>query len=103
MTIRELIDELEYAAEVAGEYTEVRYASQPAWPFENSIDSVVALSSETREENARSEMRYSGMTEEEINQKLATEEIEATENVVYLEEGVQLGYLPGEAKEALGW
>jgi hypothetical protein len=63
MTIRELIDELEYAAEVAGEYVEVRYASQPAWPFENSITNVVALTRESREENARSEMSDGGMTE----------------------------------------
>jgi hypothetical protein len=30
-------------------------------------------------------------------------EIESTENVVYLEEGSQLGYLSGEAKAAIGW
>ena len=51
---------------------EVRFASQPSWPFEYSI----------------------------LNAVLAHVD---EEDVIYLEEGSQLGYLPREAKEELGW
>jgi hypothetical protein len=57
MTIKELIEELENYDEGA----EVRLATQPNYPFENSI--------------------------------LETEEIE---NIVYIKEGHQIGYYPGE-------
>ena len=69
MTVAELIQELEY---LDGDL-EVRFASQPNWPFEYSIRNVVVVGHE-----------YKQIT-------------------VYLEEGRQLGYLPGDAKEELGW
>lgn len=74
MTVRELIEELEY---LDGN-TEVRFASQPSWPFEYSIRSVVVAGIEDSQ----------------------TEEIT---DVVYLEEGRQIGYLPSEAKNELMW
>ena len=74
MTVQELIEELNMMNPDA----EVRFASQPSWPFENDIDSVVSVEVENRRTG------------------------EAVE-IVYLEEGLQLGYLPGEAKEELGW
>ena len=74
MTVRELIEELEH---LDGN-TEVRFASQPNWPFEYSIRSVVVAGIEDRQ----------------------TEEIT---DVVYLEEGRQIGYLPSEAKNELMW
>ena len=74
MTVQELIEELNMMNPDA----EVRFASQPSWPFENDIDSVVSVEVENRRTG------------------------EAVE-VVYLEEGRQIGYLPGEAKEELGW
>ena len=37
MTVQELIETLEDMKEQVGGDTEIRYASQPAWPFENSI------------------------------------------------------------------
>ena len=52
---------------------EVRLACQPRWAFEYSIASVVGVT------------------------------LDGDEEVVYLGEGSQLGYLPGEASEELGW
>lgn len=73
MTVGELINELKYMDEGAT----VRFASQPSWPFEYSINGVVQTTVKDREENEK--------------------------NMVYLEEGRQVGYLPSEAKEELGW
>ena len=72
MTVGELINELKYMDEGAT----VRFASQPSWPFEYSINGVV----QTIVDNRGNE-----------------------EDIVYLEEGRQVGYLPSEAKEELGW
>ena len=74
MTVADLIYELEQMNPEA----EVRFASQPSWPFENDIDSVVSV---------------------EVEDRRTGEAVE----VVYLEEGRQIGYLPGEAKDELGW
>ena len=68
MTVAELIEELKYMEQDA----EVRFASQPSWPFEYDI---------------------TGVVEVKVDE----------DDVVYLEEGRQLGYLPGEAKDELGW
>ena len=72
MTVRELIEELRLFDQDAP----VRFASQPAWPFEYSISGIVQTTVDDRGNK---------------------------EDVVYLEEGSQLGYLPSEAKEELGW
>lgn len=58
---------------------EVRFASQPNWPFEYSIDDVqvVDLNGEDGEEEPN--------------------------EVVYLTEGSQIGYLPGVVSRAIGW
>ena len=74
MTVRELIEELQFMNQDA----EVRFASQPNWPFEYDIDSIVSVEIENRR---------TGEDEE----------------VVYLEEGRQIGYLPQEAKSELNW
>ena len=74
MTVADLIAELEFM----NPDTEVRFASQPSWPFEYSIDDIVEVEVEKRN----------------------TDE---TETVVYLAEGRQLGYLPGAAKNELMW
>ena len=73
MTVRELIEELKYMDEDAT----VRFASQPSWPFEYSIYGVVQTTVKDNRDNE--------------------------EDIVYLEEGRQVGYLPSEAKEELGW
>lgn len=104
MTIRELIESLEEAKEALGEDVEVRYASQPSWPFENNIREVHILGKHERRELARERMRFEdGMSEEEIDENFDEEELENTEDVVYLEEGFQIGYLPDEAKNHIGW
>ena len=53
--------------------TEIRIASQPKWPFEYTIDDL-------------REVR-----------------LEEGEEVAYIVEGTQIGYLPEEASEELGW
>ena len=73
MTVRELIEELRLVDQDA----KVRFASQPSWPFEYSIYGVIQTTVRDREDN-------------EID-------------MVYLEEGRQVGYLPKEAKDELGW
>ena len=71
MTVAELIQELEYMDPNA----EVRFASQPNWPFEYDIQSITP----------------------EVSTKTSIDP------VVYLEEGRQIGYLPEETKDELGW
>ncbi len=83
MNIAELINELEDMRDVVGDDAEVRYASQPSWPFEYSISNIITMTNEMREEHDRAELQG--------------------ENVVYLAEGSQLGYLPEDAKNELGW
>ena len=73
MTVEELIEELKYMDKDAT----VRFASQPSWPFEYSIYGVVQTTVRDNKDNER--------------------------DMVYLEEGRQVGYLPAEAKEELGW
>ena len=73
MTVRELIEELRLMDQDA----KVRFASQPSWPFEYSIYGVVQTTVKDSRDN-------------EID-------------MVYLEEGRQVGYLPSEAKDELGW
>ena len=77
MTVEELIEELRLFDQEA----EVRFASQPSWPFEYSISGVVQAQV--------IKMTHKGHGTEQ--------------DVVYLEEGKQIGYLPTEAKEELGW
>ena len=79
MTVRELIEELKLVDQDAT----VRFASQPSWPFEYSIYGVVQT------------------TVNKPGEYTAFED--GHEDVVYLEEGRQIGYLPSEAKEQLGW
>jgi hypothetical protein len=66
------VEELMYELEGLDPNSEVRFASQPSWPFEYNIAGIVSV------------------------------EVDG-EEVVYLEEGRQLGYLPGEVKDELGW
>ena len=58
--------------------TEVRFASQPNYPFEYDIDNVVVVEVENKR---------TGDSEESV----------------YLEEGRQIGYLPGDVSRELGW
>jgi len=74
MIVRELIEELEGMNPEA----EVRFASQPSWPFEYSISGVVEIA--TGDEHDRTDT-----------------------DTVYFIEGNQIGYLPEEVKEEIGW
>ena len=103
MTIGELIERLEEAKDAVGEDVEVRYASQPSWPFENNIREVHILGKHERRELAVEAMREDGMDEDEIEENIDEDELDNTEDVVYLEEGFQIGYLPDEAKDHIGW
>lgn len=68
------VQELIEALEGLHPGTEVRIASQPNWPFEYSVEAVAVV--ETGENG---------------------------EEVVYLAEGSQIGYLPGAVKDEIGW
>ena len=95
MTIQELIETLEEIKEGVDENAEVRFASQPSWPFEYSIRGVHALNKDERRALAYENGDY--------HDGFDDEELEEQDDVVYLEEGCQLGYLPGEAKQLLNW
>lgn len=72
MRLSELIEQLvDIQDRLQGEDPEVRLAMQPQWAFEYSICSVTCLEDSEGEEAP----------------------------VVYLSEGVQLGYLPGAAQD----
>jgi len=82
MTLSELIDLLKDIQDrFPDEDPEVRLAMQPAWAFEYSIHSLTCLEDSEGEEEGEGE----GEGEDAP--------------VVYLSEGVQLGYLPAAVKD----
>ena len=74
MRVEELIELLEGCNPEA----EVRFASQPSWPFEYSIETAIEVD-------------------------LDGNDTGIPKDVVYLEEGIQIGYLPELAKFKLSW
>ena len=111
MNITDLIQTLEEIAD-GSPNAEVRFASQPNWPFEYSIREVVPWNKDTMidteveniqqslEDDGQEPMSYKDM------RALAERNLEdegKLEDVVYLEEGSQLGYLPEGPKMAIGW
>ena len=73
--LKEIVDDMiDQVGEEEAWDVEVKYASQPNWPFENSIADTMVFDLE--QENP---------------------------DVVYLAEKRQLGYLPGIIKNELGW
>ena len=80
MKIQDLIDALEEQKRIYGEQTEVRFAQQPSWPLEYSIDETVVAFEPSEDDNR-----------------------ETGEPIVYLAEADQIGYLPGAVSEELGW
>jgi hypothetical protein len=79
MRVSELMELLQDLPEDA----EVRLAQQPNWPFEYSIGTVAAIGPDDFDED--------------------DEDDAPPEVVVYIGEGMQLGYLPGIARNAVGW
>ena len=77
MTAKELIEEMEWAIEQNKGDVEVRFASQPKWPFEYSIDTAVTI----------------GIKADDGEE----------DKVVYLSEGTQLAYLNEDARRELNW
>jgi len=78
MRLRDLIDELEDLAEQWGDDSDVRLAIQPRYPFEHTIEQVVASCD-------------------------GDDDGPTGPTVIYIAEGSQRGYLPGHASNALGW
>ena len=81
-----IVEELLELLEEFNPEAEVRIAHQPSWPFEYEIVDVVPNGDEIADvliddDNARHFLNP----------------------VVYLVEGAQLGYLPHEARVAVGW
>lgn len=91
MNVRDLIQLLEDY----DEDTEVRIAEQPSWPFENDITDVVGISLDI------DDMGNVIENEDDVEEGYVTRT--TTEEVVYLVEGRQIGYLPQPVKEQLGW
>jgi len=85
MNVEELITMLEGLPMDA----EVRIAHQPEWPFEYSVDNVVEV-----------EIHKHTEWDEEIGEEVPVGD---SEPIVYIVDGRQIGYLPGEAKEHIGW
>lgn len=84
MTVKDLIRQLEDF----DPYAEVRLAIQPSWPFEHSIGNVVSVD----------------LTDEDADDDEEVPDYANTgERIVYIGEGRQLGYLPGQASHELGW
>ncbi len=98
MTVRDLLDMLEGMDENA----EVRLAHQPSWPFEYSVSDVQEVTVGGWDDDDLPDLE--NMTAQEGQRLREGEEVnEKATKVVYLAEGGQLGYLPGEVCKALGW
>lgn len=80
-----IVYELKMLLEDLDEDAEVRLAMQPSWPMEYTIGDVVLV-----EETPLHEL-----DEHEVD--------DYTPGIVYISEGDQLGYLPSQVSEELGW
>jgi hypothetical protein len=105
MNIQELIDQLTDLKESYGDDIEVRIASQPSWPFEHDISQVEMVDFSEGEQCGY--CGGSGRDEEEECPECegsgTVKDPDETGKVIYLGEGLQIGYLPSQATEALGW
>jgi hypothetical protein len=88
MTVGELMERLEQL----DPDSEVRWAAQPSWPFEYSISDVIPITEDelVDEEDAEENMDY-------------IPESPKKDDIVYLVEGTQLGYLPSHVCREIGW
>lgn len=88
MTVGELMERLDQL----DPDSEVRWAAQPSWPFEYSIADVVPVIEDeiVDEEDA-----------EEAMQEIP--ESPKRDDIIYLVEGTQIGYLPSHVCKEIGW
>jgi hypothetical protein len=89
MTVGELMEALDQF----DPDSEVRWAAQPSWPFEYSISSVVPITEDELVDEEDAEDRLMGEIPESPKR----------DDIVYLVEGTQLGYLPGYVCREIGW
>jgi len=96
---------------------EVRFASQPAWPFEWSIEKAEVIRpseidpeeiEDMKKELSRLQSEKSGSEEDLVSISELEESIQMLtsdegDEVLYLVEGSQLGYLPTSVCQAVGW
>ncbi|WFE74246.1 hypothetical protein [Roseinatronobacter sp. S2] len=88
MTLSELIATLQdLANDCDGHDPEVRIAQQPSWPFEYRLSEAVLVDLDADDHEPPHPTTTYG----------------EPRLFVYLGEGGQIGYLPGAAKDALGW
>lgn len=110
MTLSELIEKLEEIADQQpeGHDPEVRIAHQPSWPLEYTVGGVLSFS--TKDEAVRElndllrsigpdDPDYAGYEAELEALKADTEQ----EDIVFLAEGTQNGYLTAGVARALDW
>lgn len=99
MTVAELMELLEDMDESA----EVRLAHQPSWALEYGVGEVVSLA-EAEPVTGCCSASFVVVDGVEVCEACEEPAVAAeVPNVVYIAEGNQLGYLPGQASAALGW
>jgi hypothetical protein len=103
MKVSELIEAL---GELESPDAEVRFASQPSWPFEYSIKTVEYASKEQIENGVEGTFDCNGRCGE-CADKVCDQPYQPETNdgpiTVYLVEERQLGYLPSVVKDLIGW
>lgn len=103
MTVGQLLEMLEGIDPA----TEVRFASQPSWPFEYGIEGVYVVDMlgdddeyTTLEPGEEDDYDYDSDAEQMENEPPFNE---GGKSIVYLIESSQIGYLPGIVAEMIGW
>jgi len=100
MNVSELIEMLEDMDQDA----EVRLAFQPNWPFEHEIGEVLDMSqAESYCEECGILWDAHNENENACEEERPKDEGDDNANIVYIAEAGQIGYLPGNASNALGW
>ena len=99
-------------------HVEVRMAHQPHWPFEYDISEVVVTEGpqleiqeydghwhvvDANEDPGDEDYWLEDCGPSKIDAQMRLETWPEHTPVVFLGEGSQLGYLPGDARKALGW
>jgi hypothetical protein len=95
------VGELKGILEDLDDDIEVRFASQPSWPFEYSLSAAEAVDI-LGDENADD-----GDLELDQNQDTMDSDdypsAPKMQEILYLVEGEQIGYLPGIVSQRIGW